>query len=392
MKIASARAALLLGFVIPAAAGCDAGKNSGKAPIVDDEDEAADASRSDRIAPRSDTTARIDAPSGQGRADTMGLTPLDAATDVPADASSSRSDAGTDPSSDGAVAADTGLDSAGDTAPAERVCDEMTKYCEKLNMCSSFYLQVGFGDVATCAARLKIECLDSLGAPGTGATAQAWSACFEATGQASCDQFLGIGLAACDFKGSLARGAACGTGAQCQSGYCAKREGQGCGTCQPRAAVGGACQSEEACDFGLYCNSFNNRCVKPGQVGDACNDETRICLDTLSCKNSRCAAAALEGQRCVDDFSCSFPAGLYCGAGNLCTKFRIATTGQACGLERQRPTWCAAAGQCLPNETAGTCRSVTESDGKACRTDLDCFEPATCVNRVCRLPNSASCR
>ena len=86
-------------------------------------------------------------------------------------------------------------DDAGASISAEAACDDAAKaYCAKIDECASFFMKLGFGDVATCEQRLKINCVPGFSATGTSATPSRLSQCATDVKATSCDEILGRNL------------------------------------------------------------------------------------------------------------------------------------------------------------------------------------------------------
>src|SRR5208282_1403191 len=96
-------------------------------------------------------------------------------------------------SSDGGPPADTGT--AGETGPTDggttltadqAATDAAMAYCTRAEACAPAYVTFGFGDVATCEARLTLALLPGFTAPGTSSTPAQTEACGLAIPQMSC--------------------------------------------------------------------------------------------------------------------------------------------------------------------------------------------------------------
>jgi len=292
------------------------------------------------------------------------------------------------------------IDLAPDVGPSTEFCaGYAAKLCDRLAACSSPYLTWVYGTMAGCQARFELQCRSEAIAPGTGFRGAGAMACADAFAGASCDDLRGDSVPACQFKGTLPAGAACGSGAQCSSGFCRIPETAFCGKCDARAAEGAVCDSDAACEFPLLCSEAG-RCARPAGEGELCN-ETRPCLPgPLFCGNDNtCRRPSAEGkacnvsgnapyQRCETGFACR-PT-----AGGTCRPIRLVDVGLTCGIS---PTGssvvlCNGSGSCVN----GTCRPPGQ-DGERCTASPlgdsgGCQPPALCLEGLCKLPDPASCR
>jgi hypothetical protein len=279
-------------------------------------------------------------------------------------------------------------------ASVDQVCtDFANKVCERFNTCWSFVVSIVWGSQSACASRVKLECLDGAAAPdSTPVTSAAASACLQVIPSITCEDLIYRKFpAACDFKGTRPNGQVCGSGDQCQSGYCSTGPNI-CGTCAPLAAAGSACREDEDCQPGLTCEA--NRCVVPGAGGTGCS-QNQPCKIGFYCRGGSCAAQATEpGAACTDAQSCSFPHGLFCNpAVRVCQRIKVAQAGEACGFVNNELIACGANGTCntpSPQALQGVCGAAA-ADGTACSPTKECIDPARCVNGLCRLPNARSC-
>src|SRR3954454_22947462 len=139
---------------------------------------------------------------------------------------------------DAALAPDLALsiDLPPDAPSAEFCAGYAVKFCERLGGCSQTYLVGVYGTPARCQERLEIQCRAEVAAVGTGLSAVTGMACADALAGASCDALFGNSVPACQIEGTLGKGASCGSGSQCQSGFCRTPETSFCGKCDARAA------------------------------------------------------------------------------------------------------------------------------------------------------------
>ena len=103
---------------------------------------------------------------------------------------------------------------------------------------------------ATCVAREKLECEQTLSAPGVQLKAAAYAVAGDIWAGTTCSTlyaFLNpVGDAiikdpSCGTCGNLADGAACYVDEQCAGTICDVASGAYCGVCKSRAKQGGAC-------------------------------------------------------------------------------------------------------------------------------------------------------
>ncbi|MGZ3454473.1 MAG: hypothetical protein ACXVEF_33005 [Polyangiales bacterium] len=325
--------------------------------------------------------------------------------------SSSSSGPGATPSDGGGDETTTG-DSGGTTV--EQACDQYAQtICDKLSSCLGVFVNVAFGDVATCKSRYVPKCTDAFKATGTAAQPADLAACSDAAKTASCESLLDNNPpAACmPKKGSVANGTACGDDAQCSSGFCgfddAKRV---CGVCGGAPMAGATCADGKKCGQGFVC-ATNGKCAAPVAEGATC-DDTIPCQAGLSCAGGKCAKkVATEGGACGGTSpDCDNAQGLFC-VTNKCVKVTFVAEGTQCGLDIDTTTTpakvkgvtlCNHGGWCKDFDAAkmkykGTCTKAA-ADGEACGTDTvdpknpPCLAPAICVTNKCTYPLASSCK
>lgn len=326
----------------------------------------------------------------------------------------------------GALFALVGCSSSESSSPAtvteEQACTELSNLvCDKIAACSPTFLSQGWGDVATCKSRSKLECMQGFSAPSTSATPADTSACVKAAASITCEQLIDNQLPdSCKPKpGGIDDGKACGADAQCKSGFCGFDDDKKiCGVCGPKPAEGGACVDDD-CPSGLKCHL--GKCAKPAAVGATCDDAV-LCGAGTTCVSGTCTkGVATEGAECdpagKTKPACDSLAGFVClepsgpGSGGKCYKVAVAAIGGECGLDIDMAasppvikslTGCEKAGWCEGLDTAkgkfkGTCKAAA-ADGAACVADAGfekgpgCLEPAECVDGVCKLPDAAACK
>jgi hypothetical protein len=288
---------------------------------------------------------------------------------------------------------------------AVKFCNDLAKVsCDKLQACEPGVLKAIFADVKTCQDRQAIICAKSPAVPGVTMVAATQAACIQARSALSCeDYFNDVPVAACDFKGTGATGAACISGLQCQTGNCVLLAGQTCGACAAYLPSGAACNGSVDCAPGLSCVTSAagaGICAAFAKAGAACNDddncgygllcgiESKKCVPWLTTAGAACTMA--------DDL-CSNVLGFKCDPAMLkCVPLKFAATGETCdgGLT----TYCLNSGYCVAasqGAMTGTCMPPPD-EGKACRRGtIDCYDPTQCtsaMNGVCVVPTPLTCQ
>lgn len=290
------------------------------------------------------------------------------------------------------------LAACGDDVTADQGCASLAQgFCSKIDQCYHPLIATQYGDIATCQARQKLNCLNGLKAPGNTATPAKAQSCGQAASSISCsDVFAHNTPAACKTDpGKLVDGTACGQDGQCQSTYCKKANtSDACGTCGQRSAAGGACTKNEDCDFNLACGS--GTCTAWIAAGGTC-DNAHPCLAPLICNGGTCAMPAGAGQNCtrmLNRDTCDATQGLFCNGttSGVCQMYQYANAGMACGISTNpiNFTACTASSNCSAT-TNGTC-VAPGADGAACGSgNVGCTPPANCINSVCTIPDYTSC-
>lgn len=287
----------------------------------------------------------------------------------------------------------------GSSVSPDKACTDLAAaFCTQISNCAGPLISLGYGDVATCQARVKLSCLPGLMAPNTSATPDKADSCATAVMSATCDALYGrMTVKQCvPDPGKLANGNACGDDGQCMSTYCKKAANAVCGVCGDKAAGGGTCTLDADCQDGLAC--AGGACAAFVAVGGTC-DATHPCVQPNVCKGGVCAVPQEVGQTCTPstDFfgDCDRTKGLTCPpTSRTCTTTTFAAAGAPCGFVNGAFVGCAAAGHCKVTGGAimGTCLAAA-ADGAACdaTNGPECMAPAQCVSGVCKLPNPAAC-
>jgi hypothetical protein len=272
-------------------------------------------------------------------------------------------------------------------------------YCAWLGRCVPSSLNVVWGDAATCAARIKLSCMDQF-LSGSNASPDDIGACASAVAAQSCNAPVGPveGSECLPKPGSRANGAGCGSDWQCQSTYCKKSGGQTCGTCAVRAKIGELCDG--SCEFGATCAQVSlaeRRCVVPGGVGASCAT-SMVCQSGLSCEGGVCTQPTYlsAGMACEPARSrCDGRMGLYCNSmTRVCAQVKYASPGEACGTQSDGTlAICSGGASCPTGLAANKVCIAAAKDGEACNLNMNigCQQPASCINNVCKLPDAAAC-
>jgi hypothetical protein len=278
----------------------------------------------------------------------------------------------------------------------EEGCNQVAKaLCDALNACAPVFVEEQYGDEATCISRTALVCMTDQGLPAITRTPDDLVACAQVAPGTSCaDALAGRFPAACQIKpGTTANGLACGSNLQCQSGYCNKTDA--CGVCGPRQAAAGGCTSNDGCMQGLVC--ANKTCVAPAELGKPCNLPNQPCRSDLYCTSSSgsgtCAARIESGGPCADNpgDACDVFKGNICNTqDHTCLTINIAKGGEKCGILSK--TACVGGIAPCSNLLSGVCANPAQ-DGETCgdANNAVCVPPATCVNKVCRLPSAPNC-
>ena len=280
-----------------------------------------------------------------------------------------------------------------------------SSFCDRIASCyGDFFVTAFLGDTATCKSRLKIELEASVTGPGVQIKDSQATTCKSAVDTAACNTLLADGVMQCDFRGTLADGAACASDSQCTSGGCFVDAKTNCGKCGPRAAEAGDCTSAK-CARGLTCNTAK-KCVKPVAESGACDAATTVCEISLSCINGKCGKGLAKSAACknaANEVPCDSFTGLYCKppsatvADGVCTPFTVVSANELCGISLTPAVDYAFCGnsQCIGamGTTKGKCQSFL-ADGAACDATKqpDCQFPAKCRNGKCATLDPTMCK
>jgi len=299
-------------------------------------------------------------------------------------------------------------DGGGSGVTAEQACTETANaLCSKFDSCAPLAITILFGDLATCSAIAKTECLGSLQATKTAATPDVFLKCSQDIKTVECADVLSHKTpSSCQPKGgTVGNGMACGDDWQCASGHCAIPDNATCGVCANLAPAGGSCPSntDDECEFGLVC-ADSMLCVTPGAAGTSCDAnhpcaEPLVCIGATMAAQGTCAMGGASGAACTSDQACSIVQGLWCtrGTNRTCASIVGASPGMPCGLlgltEFALCKGGGAGGGCnVPSGTVmGTCPQLG-MPGDACSPTALCKVGAKCVNGLCAVRDPAACR
>jgi hypothetical protein len=425
------RAFFVSATALALAAGCGSSADTGGGETTDTGTGGSDTSVTDSggthdSGTATDSGAGDSGSSDTGKADTGSSSDTgtaDSSTTDTATADSSSTDSGssdtattTDSGAADTTAADSGVDTAPvdsgtdapvDTGPSlDAACTKFaTDFCTEYNTCTSFFVDLVWGTESTCETRMKISCLDLLGAPGVGYTPGSIISCGAAYKAQSCNEFIGGRIpSGCDLAGTYAAGHACGANAQCASRFCHIAAGS-CGVCATAPTEGAACMDGQ-CAEGMNCIGYSGTptsgtCQISGLLGDTCDATNDPCSANFSCRSGHCVADATAGTACSTTgptADCDVTKGLYCDSPgtNLCKLYGEAAPGAACGALATARTACTASGTCVASgvgSTTGTCEAAA-ADGATCNdtSGPSCMSPAFCnASGTCQISDPSSC-
>jgi hypothetical protein len=222
--------------------------------------------------------------------------------------------------------------------------------------------------------------------------------CYHAIGDMSCDRTDGsvrsFGGDACSETviGTVADSGQCALDAECISQTCdvPACPDQCCqGTCAATAAgpgdIGAACELNQDCKEGAYCDSTTDLCAALKPAGSACQQLTE-CAYNLGCAGTprTCQALPTLGQACPDGMCRD--AGTYCTAAKVCAK--VGLPGDPCTTRSDCSFYyvCDATNHC----------AVGPHEGESCAVNTRCadFENfCDSATKICkgRQPDGAAC-
>jgi hypothetical protein len=294
---------------------------------------------------------------------------------------------------------DGGADGAGNTVTVtadQAATDAANAYCNRAQACAPAYVTDSMGDVATCAARLKLVLLPVFGSAGTSSTPAQTEACAQAIPQMTCSDLLGRkNPDVCKtLPGALADGAACSADSQCAGTRCKVAANAVCGTCTEPAAAGGVCGVDDDCQPGMTC--VNAACAAYGGENASC-DTAHPCRPDLGCKSGACTTPSPAGAACQASGECDGLHGVFCNPVSMkCENVSFVGPNAKCGLVSDALVLCTGPGSLCYGATApsyqGACVAYA-NDGAACDVNNGplCNAGAVCAGGACQIPDPASC-
>jgi hypothetical protein len=283
------------------------------------------------------------------------------------------------------------------TTQAEGACRGFANaLCTRTQTCSAAIFNERWPDFGTCLLYETIQCINSSIAPSSGESAYVQGCTSVLEGDSwDCSDFLSTMSppAACvSPSGTLANGAPCAKGSQCQGSYCAVAEGATCGTCGPPPPAGTPCGPNSFCGAGSYCND-QSVCVAHALPNAPCTPD-QTCESGYTCLKGVCTLGQSDaGAPCglSGDPGCSQLAGLDCNAQvQACEPMLIVAIGQPCGTAffGQLYAHCGGGAQCINGvcaPTAGLGQSCDDTNGPYC------INLARCVGGRCTITDATSC-
>jgi len=293
-------------------------------------------------------------------------------SNLPGSGGASAGSGGSELSGSGGGAAGGAGGAMGDEPPgATAACASLAHaLCARGQDCAPFATGLVFGSLATCEARLQLDCLTRF-TPGSSATPADTSSCADSLASQPCTAFArgDLGTACAPRPGSFLTGATCLDDRQCDSAFCARAPDAACGVCAAPTAAGSPCV-RGACSAGTVCpkGTSTSTCIvpEPGPIGAACTASEQ----------------------------CDVGNGVGCNPlTGRCIRLALAASG-TCGLDLATSTYsaCGASGNCSPL-LAGKCVAAAP-DGAACsaaEAGPPCLPPARCVSGRCSLPDPSVC-
>jgi hypothetical protein len=253
-------------------------------------------------------------------------------------------------------------------------------------------------EISRLQGRWDTYCDSFTSLPGFTATGAEIEQCAAAYGTLDCDSEVTPPACSALNTGTLAAGAACLQGSQCESGSCDTNlpdgggtTASGCGTCDTLVPLGGSClATNSACAPNATCNQVQNGSAPP----------TATCIASSTADAGPAPTTIAAGGACNLSGSDSYCGpGLGCGPQNTCVALTYVTAGQPCDYETK---FCLV-GSCNGatttespdggiSSTPGTCPTVL-TEGQSCTANSSattCDTFASCVNGTCVLAETAS--
>ncbi len=244
----------------------------------------------------------------------------------------------------------------------DAACKSLTAaICGRIDTCYPFLLELGYGDVATCEARVAPQCLATPDLAGAKVGPAEIQACAGSYASQTCADWLGgVVPDGCDIAGDKADGATCAAGSQCKSGTCKNGPEGTCGACITPLAAGAACDAAtDVCEAGLFCDT-SSKCAAKAASGAPCAPPDKPCESDLSCNNDVCGPPLAEGANCAGGQTCDFGVGLFCSPlTDKCEKVVLVDLGAKCGFDQ------------------------ASGEIRACKADLECDgQQSVCIAKL----------
>ena len=268
------------------------------------------------------------------------------------------------------------------------------------------YLLKNYGDMATCLARQKLACVNSVSAPGTGTSPSQVEKCAAEFATWSCVDLFDNGANPppdCALPGKLANGDVCAFAGQCASRFCSGTKNASCGICANQPIAGTSCATS-GCAPGQSCkteSSGDMLCRDRLVVGDVTCTSDTVCDAFSSCvgastsdptKSGVCTASSNSvGAVCGGTSpGCMGDLGLTClgaAGAKTCQTVAYVRAPAACATLADGSRADCVAGDCFTpgapaaaSDTNATCLAKVQ-DGAACDTQTGplCLLPARCV-------------
>jgi hypothetical protein len=306
---------------------------------------------------------------------------------------------------------------------ADQACADWSyARCSRLQSCSPTAVELRYGDVTTCEALMKTNCVANLAAPSTGSTTAGLEECVQAVPNWDCGDFIFSQNPPPECQqatGALAAGAQCAFQAQCQSGFCAIVPGAACGACAAAPQPGDPCAQLTSCGPTLQCNTVSATCLTVAQAMAECAPDQSCAIgnecigDNLMTGASGTCEPAGEsvGAPChstPDDAGaateCDFYAGLTCdNQSQKCAPVQFVGAGQPCNYveSQSQSIYCGSGGKCLSATPGaqGTCAGASPLGG-ACDLVMgpECVSPSRCIvgaeggtSGTCQVTDATAC-
>ncbi len=287
------------------------------------------------------------------------------------------------------------------------------------------YVLKNYGDMATCLARQKLACMNSVSAPGTGTSPGQLEKCAAEFATWSCVDLFDNGANPppdCALPGKLPNGAVCAFAGQCASRFCSGTKNAACGTCADQPIDGTSCATS-GCAPGQSCkteSSGDMLCRDRLALGDVTCTSDTVCDAFSSCvgasasdptKTGVCTASSTSVEAACGGTNpgCVGDLGLAClgaAGAKTCETIAYVHAPAACATLPDASRADCVAGDCFTpsapattTDTNATCLAKVQ-EGAACDSQVGplCLAPARCVlsasgttTGTCVLPLASLC-